>query len=118
MRSTSECEFIVDHRIYSKIDCKEKHIFDPFSNGENGAQTKIRQTLTLKGEYRKEVQPRETETTTKSPEEKIEKRNSILFDHDLTPKPLSGELKTARELIKDMCKYNSVSIILNNAQNK
>jgi hypothetical protein len=39
----------------------------------------------------------------------VDHRTSLLFDHNQTPKPVSGELKTSRDLIKAMCKLNVVS---------
>jgi hypothetical protein len=37
----------VDHNVYNKIVCQEVHIFQPFSSKDNGAQTIIKQVLTL-----------------------------------------------------------------------
>lgn len=36
----------------------------------------------------------------------IEKRTDLLFDHNATPKPLSGELKASRDLVKSLCKLD------------
>ena len=35
------------------------------------------------------------------------KRTSLLFDHSVTPKPTSGELKASRDLIKLLCQLNA-----------
>lgn len=47
MRSDSSCEMSVDHNVYNKIICQEVHIFQPFSSKDSGAQTIIKQVLTL-----------------------------------------------------------------------
>lgn len=47
MRSNSSCEMSVDHNIYNKIVCQEVHLFQPFSSKDSGAQTIIKQVLTL-----------------------------------------------------------------------
>lgn len=50
MRSDSSCEMSVDHNVYNKITCQEVHIFQPFSSKSSGAQTIIKQVLTLLSE--------------------------------------------------------------------
>lgn len=47
MRSDSSCEMSVDHKVYNKIVCQELHLFQPFSSKDSGAQTIIKQMLTL-----------------------------------------------------------------------
>ena len=47
MQSDSSCEMSVDHNVYNKIICQEVHIFQPFSSKDSGAQTIIKQVLTL-----------------------------------------------------------------------
>jgi hypothetical protein len=37
----------VDHNVYNKIICQEVHLFQPFSSKDSGAQTIIKQVLTL-----------------------------------------------------------------------
>lgn len=96
MRSDSSCEMSVDHNIYNKIICQEVHIFQPFSSKDNGAQTIIKQILTLLTE---------SNSTSEVPD-LVNRRSTLLFDHNQTPKPISGELKASRDLIKAMCKLN------------
>jgi len=50
MRSDSSCEMSVDHNVYNKIICQEVHTFQPFSSKDSGAQTIIKQVLTLLAE--------------------------------------------------------------------
>ncbi|CAG2052919.1 unnamed protein product [Timema podura] len=97
MKSKSECELVVDHNIYSKISCQEEHVFQPFSGHGSGATTRTSAILTFLSET----------NITLNNEDNIEKRTSLLFDHDLTTKPTSGELKTSRDLIKAMCRLNA-----------
>lgn len=48
MKSLSVCFYHIDHHIIVKIDCQEKHSFQPFvSNETNSARTKIFQTMKL-----------------------------------------------------------------------
>ncbi|XP_066998183.2 uncharacterized protein Apoltp [Anabrus simplex] len=96
IKTRNSCNISVDHHVYNKIECEDVHIFQPFSNGDSGAKTITRQVFTLVAE---------TNTTT-DPLEIITRRESLLFDHDLTPKPVSGELKASRDLIKQMCRLN------------
>nr|CAD7398658.1 unnamed protein product [Timema cristinae] len=97
MKSKSECELVVDHNIYSKISCQEEHVFQPFSGHGSGATTRTSAIVTFLSEN----------NITLNNEDNIEKRTSLLFDHNLTTKPTSGELKTSRDLIKAMCRLNA-----------
>jgi len=48
MKSLFVCFYHIDHHIIVKIDCQEKHSFQPFvSNETNSARTKIFQTMVL-----------------------------------------------------------------------
>ncbi|KAL0271734.1 UNVERIFIED_CONTAM: hypothetical protein PYX00_008731 [Menopon gallinae] len=96
VKSSHDCEFTIDHKIYNTIRCREIHTFRPFAKNGTGAQTITRQTLVLVSEI--PVNSTELET--------IEKRTGLLFDHNATPKPTSGELKAARDLIKMLCRLN------------
>ncbi|KAK6645660.1 hypothetical protein RUM43_001940 [Polyplax serrata] len=97
VNSRQKCEFSIDHKIYSEIECEEMHTFQPFSKDEDGSQTIIRQSFQLVSENR--------ENSTAP--ELIKRRTNLLFDHTTTPKPTSGELKTSRDLIKLMCQLNA-----------
>ena len=50
MKSRHKCEFSIDHKIYDGIICEEVHTFQPFSKGENGSQTIVKQSLKLVSE--------------------------------------------------------------------
>ncbi|XP_069692884.1 uncharacterized protein Apoltp isoform X2 [Periplaneta americana] len=97
MKSNSSCEMSVDHNIYNKIECQEVHLFQPFSGNNSGAQTTTKQVLTLLSEKN---------TTEEETPDLVSRRSTLLFDHDQTPKPVSGELRASRDLIKAMCKLN------------
>jgi len=48
MKSLFVCFYHIDHHIIVKIDCQEKHSFQPFASNEtNSARTKIFQTMVL-----------------------------------------------------------------------
>lgn len=48
MKSQFVCFYYIDHHIIIKIDCQEKHSFQPFASNEtNSARTKIFQTMVL-----------------------------------------------------------------------
>ncbi|PNF37376.1 hypothetical protein B7P43_G17198, partial [Cryptotermes secundus] len=96
MRSNSSCEISVDHNVYNKIVCQEVHLFQPFSSNDSGAHTVVKQVLTLLTE---------SNSTSEVPDP-VNRRSTLLFDHNQTPKPVSGELKASRDLIKAMCKLN------------
>lgn len=87
----------IDHNVYNEITCEESHVLQPFSNQDAGARTIVKQRLILLSEN--------VETLGKQLE--LSRRTSILFDHVLSPRRTYGELKTARDLIKKMCKQST-----------
>lgn len=91
------CELSIDHYIYNDIQCTETHVFQPFSNQAAGATTVVKQRLTLQ----KEIQ------STLEEQSEISRRTSLLYDHVQTTKPTSGELKTARDSLKQLCKLSA-----------
>lgn len=98
VNSSVVCEMAIDHHIYSNIECKETHSFNPFSN-ENGAATSIiEQKLELIDEY--------THYIDIFHQMSIEERTNLLYDHEASSKQTTGELKVARELMKRMCQYS------------
>ncbi|XP_049847119.1 uncharacterized protein LOC126299332 [Schistocerca gregaria] len=96
MKSNSSCQLHVDHNIYSKIDCEEVHLFQPFSYKQSGAKTIIHQVLTLTSESNVTIDDIDT----------ITRRTSLSFDHIQTPKPMSADLGTSRDLLMLMCELN------------
>lgn len=96
--SSVECTLSIDHHIYNNIECKETHLFNPFSNENGAATTVIQQKLKLVDES--------TNYIDIFHQMSIDKRTNLLYNHDPTPKPTSGDLKTSRELMKSMCQYS------------
>jgi len=99
MSSSAECSIVVDHNVYSEIECKESHLFQPFSNHQRGAKTEVRQKIVL---------IEESNSTVPLPDQ-VDSRTTLTFDHLQTPKPASSELKTSRDLLKKLCQMSSVS---------
>lgn len=94
----------IDHNIFKDVTCFERHELVPFSNNGSGAVTVSKIRLTIADEEAYEV-PVLTEE-----EAKIRSRVPLLFNHYPTPKPTHGEIKTSRDLLKQMCKYGFPNI--------
>lgn len=77
--------------------CYERHQLVPFSNNQSGAVTESKISLTLVDEELYELPAFD------DPAE-IEKRSTLLFNHYPSPKPIHGEIKAARDLLKEMCR--------------
>lgn len=73
----------------------------PFSNNGTGAVTSSTITLTLEEEIHFEI----AESTGYETENVIKKREKLLFNHYPTPKHTTGEIKIARKLLLQMCKF-------------
>ncbi|XP_052751005.1 apolipoprotein B-100-like [Galleria mellonella] len=101
LKSESKCRIAVDHYIYKTVNCKERHLFEPFSGKNSGAMTTVVQDLVLKNEVNKtdieimEAQPKGWNI--------IQKRLNLLHHHSPHTKIESGELKSARDVLKLLC---------------
>ncbi|XP_063238573.1 vitellogenin-like [Bacillus rossius redtenbacheri] len=104
MRSSSRCHLTVDHNVYTSVGCEERHVFRPFSGAASGATTVTAQSLTLFAENNATASDDDDDPGV------VTRRTSLLFDHDLTPKPTTGELKASRDLVKVMCRLSTDDI--------
>ncbi|KAJ9580712.1 hypothetical protein L9F63_024108, partial [Diploptera punctata] len=98
MKSSSSCEMSVDNYVYKEIICEDVHLFQPFSSKESGAQTITKQIFKLHSET----------NTTSEKQDDVQRRSNLLFDHNQTPKVVSGEIKATKDLIKAMCRLNVI----------
>lgn len=87
----------MDHNIYQEVNCFERHQLVPFSNNQSGAVTESRTSLKLVEEFTFES------TTTFNEKSEVTTRSTLLFNHYATSKPTHGEIKTSRDLLKQMC---------------
>ncbi|CAH2241543.1 jg25523 [Pararge aegeria aegeria] len=53
LKSESKCVISVDHHIYKSVNCRERHLFEPFSGRNSGGMTTVIQDLTLVEEVNK-----------------------------------------------------------------
>ncbi|XP_045454917.1 apolipophorins [Melitaea cinxia] len=101
LKSESKCLISVDHHIYKSVNCRERHLFEPFSGKNSGAMTTVIQDLVLKEEVNK------TDTEYMYSENKawaaIQKRSNILHHHSPYGRSDTGELKSARDVLKLLC---------------
>ncbi|XP_043519972.1 uncharacterized protein LOC122533896 [Frieseomelitta varia] len=120
LQSRSDCELTIDHNVYEKIVCNELHLLTPLSSGNTGARTKSTTTLQLIKESRNDYsysdeyeQSDDYGATREEDEGKNEKdkhgrgstkRTNLLYDYSKTPKTVHGELRSARDLLKTMCR--------------
>ncbi|XP_049881187.1 uncharacterized protein LOC126377497 [Pectinophora gossypiella] len=101
LKSESKCRITVDHHIYKEVTCRERHLFEPFSGRHSGAMTTVIQHLSLKGEHNKtdseilDAQPKTWSV--------IQKRANLLHHHLPYGKAETGELKSARDVLKLLC---------------
>ncbi|XP_037927466.1 apolipophorins [Teleopsis dalmanni] len=98
LSSESYCNMTIDHNLYREISCYERHQLIPFSNSSTGAVTTTSSRLQLKGE-----ESYSSGEFLADYDEIIEVRDTLLFDHTPSVKPTHGEIKAARDLLKEMC---------------
>lgn len=96
-------QMTIDHNIFQAVVCHERHELVPFSNNGTGAITISNIELSL-------IEEESYELPKPEPEVNITKRVPLLFNHYPTPKPTHGEIKAARELLKQMCKFGFPNI--------
>lgn len=104
LNSLNECEITIDHNIYEEVSCVESHLLKPLSNGgEVGARTDTRISLKLIEESEDFFEVDENDGKNLA----LTKKVNLLYDHTVTPKPTHGELRTARDCVKNMCRMGS-----------
>ncbi|KAJ8968085.1 hypothetical protein NQ317_002630 [Molorchus minor] len=101
LKSSSECGLSIDHNIYKEITCKDIHVLQPFSNKNTGASTVVVQKLVLLNEELRE---------TISDGIEISRRASLSFDHTVTPKSTHDDLRSSKDLIRQLCKLNGQDV--------
>lgn len=112
-RSHSNCEIVIDHNIYERVECEETWLLQPLSTDhKTGARTESRAILQLVQEtadiYREfeddEDSDRDEDNFVGDAPYAHTKRTTLLYDHAKTLKTMHGELRTSRDLLKSMCK--------------
>lgn len=101
LKSESKCRITVDHHIYRAVNCRERHLFEPFSGKNSGAMTTVVQDLILLKEMNRsdsevmEVQPKAWAV--------IPRRSNLLHHHTQYVGVNSGGLRSARDVLKLLC---------------
>ncbi|KPJ14886.1 Apolipophorin, partial [Papilio machaon] len=143
LKSESKCRISVDHNIYKSVNCRERHLFEPFSGKNSGAMSTVIQDLVLVKELNRtdieimESQPKErhlfepfsgnnsgamstviqdlvlikelnrTDIEIMESQPKawsmIQKRSNILHYHVPMNRGDTGELRSARDVLKLLC---------------
>ncbi|XP_053620364.1 uncharacterized protein Apoltp [Plodia interpunctella] len=105
LKSESKCLITVDHYTYKRVNCRERHLFEPFSGRNSGAMTTVTQDLVLKDEFNKtDAEIMEAQPITWKV---IEKRSNLLHYHTPYIKTETGNLKPARDVLKLLCLVKS-----------
>ncbi|XP_077295548.1 apolipoprotein lipid transfer particle [Arctopsyche grandis] len=102
LQSESRCRIVIDHKIYTLVQCRERHLFEPFSGKQSGAMTTVFQNLVLAGEMSKS-----SDSILDEKNEELEiimLRQDLLHNHISIPRPSIGVLKSARDILKQLCK--------------
>ncbi|KAF7992093.1 hypothetical protein HCN44_001418 [Aphidius gifuensis] len=109
LKSTTNCEIVIDHNIYQSVTCKESHLFRPLSNGNAAAQTTIHSSIVLFEESPKTFDEFFDDDQQSSGRDTVP--TNLLYDHssEITSvtKTSHGELRTSIDLLKSMCSLGS-----------
>lgn len=117
LKSFSDCEITIDHNVYEKVVCNDTHQFQPLSNGDNvGVRTDVSVSLQLISESVSIDFDESLNEENDSKEENSKdqshiihgKRTNLLYDHSKSPKTVHGELRTSRDLLKSMCRHETL----------
>nr|XP_012235380.1 PREDICTED: uncharacterized protein LOC105679739 [Linepithema humile] len=112
-KSRSNCVITIDHNVYERVVCEETRLLQPLSNGKSGARTESRMVLQLIQESAKTSFSQEFEENEDNDDESEDnfigsalrtKRTTLLYDHAKTLKTMHGELRTSRDLLKNICR--------------
>ncbi|XP_013138334.1 PREDICTED: uncharacterized protein LOC106103192 [Papilio polytes] len=101
LKSESKCRISIDHNIYKSVNCRERHLFEPFSGRNSGAMSTVIQDLVLIKELnRTDIEIMESQPKAWSV---IQKRSNILHHHVPNNRGDTGELRSARDVLKMLC---------------
>lgn len=116
-KSRSDCEITIDHNVYERVICDEVRMLLPLSNGDRaGAKTESRMVLQLVQETTSSIhgsEENEDDDDERRDEDNLVqrvpriKRTTLLYDHTKTLKTMHGELRTSRDLLKNMCRLGN-----------
>lgn len=118
-KSRSDCEITIDHNVYERVVCDEVRILQPLSNGDKaGARTESQTILQLIQETTEMNTVYVSEEDEDNDDEGRDKdnfvrgahrikRTTLLYDHAKTLKTMHGELRTSRDLLKNMCRLGN-----------
>ncbi|XP_028030625.1 uncharacterized protein LOC114243361 [Bombyx mandarina] len=101
LKSESKCRISIDHHVYKAVNCRERHLFEPFSGKNSGAMTTVVQDLVLISEINKS----DFQIIAAAPKTwaEIHKRSNLLHHHTTYIGDDSIGLRNARELLKLLC---------------
>ncbi|XP_050528812.1 uncharacterized protein LOC126898616 isoform X2 [Daktulosphaira vitifoliae] len=98
VKSLIVCYHYIDHHIIVKIDCQEKHSFQPLASNEtNSARTKIFQTMELINEKYVYSSDESYDITSRQP---------LLFNHVLIINPDSTNTEETMRVLKVLCRMS------------
>jgi hypothetical protein len=92
LKSEHACKQTIANGIVTKVECTESHIARPFSNGEAGAATMLKMTMTLKRTVPEVIPPKPIAFTT-----------PITFDMTKTEKELKDAADFVKTAIAEIC---------------
>ncbi|XP_014226324.1 uncharacterized protein LOC106652091 isoform X2 [Trichogramma pretiosum] len=128
--SSSECDITIDHNVYQRVSCVDRHRLRPLANGDGtaGARTEVLATLDLVAETASDpfaglapiddndqdgqLAPSDEPSNRSSASGSgssgtapaiIGRRTSLLYDHGRSSRTIYGELRASRDLLKTMC---------------
>lgn len=116
LKSTTECEITIDHNVYESVVCKDSHQLQPLTNDDTaGVRTESTATLRLleeaKNLYEAEDYEDEEEESEKEDQKYSSKgisvRTNLLYDHAKVSRTIHGELRTSRDLLKNLCRLGA-----------
>ncbi|KAK2581438.1 hypothetical protein KPH14_005113 [Odynerus spinipes] len=115
LKSTTECEITIDHNVYQNVVCKDTHQLQPLTNDDTaGVRTESTATLRLLEEVKDpyiadydEEEEDESKEDEKYPSKGISVRTNLLYDHSKVSRTIHGELRTSRDLLKNLCRLGA-----------
>lgn len=110
VESRSDCELIIDHNVYEQVVCKDLHRLQPLSSGNTGARTEstaeLRLLKEIKDNYVNEYGNEAEEEDEEEEDVQLDRarRTTLLYDYSKTAKNAYWERRSARDLLRTMCR--------------
>jgi len=102
MTSTQHCDQEINgqSKILTRSECKEVHVFSPFTNERSGATTEIKNKLI----FGRQIEGTQRHSTA------MRSRQSLTYDHAVTQSEMAATLSDVQQTVTSLCRQTETDV--------